>query len=77
MLQETFVTPLNIFPSGHPILTRSDCSLAPGDALIPGEGKMLGSNCIDKVTGGELFYSYDPISRSDRTTVSQDATALM
>ena len=75
--QETFVTPLSVFPSGHPVLSRSDCDGAPGSALIPGEGKALGGNCVDKVDGGTLYYSYDSVTRSDRTGVSQDATALM
>ena len=77
VFEEVFVRPLTIYPSGHPILTRTDCGGVPGSDKLPGEGKMLGGDCATKVDGGVLFYSYDPTTRSGRDQLAKDGHALM
>ena len=43
--------PVIRFANDHPFMTRSDCGGAPGTNMIPGEGKKLNGNCVDKNTG--------------------------
>ena len=69
--------PVEVFPQGHPVLSRSDCDGAPGSNAIPGEGKLLGQGCSTKKTGGELFYSYDAINKKGRTQLARAETVLM
>ena len=75
--EEVFVRPLTIYPSGHPILTRTDCGGAPSSDKLPREGEILGGDCVTKVDGSVLFYSYDPTTRSGRDQLAKDGQLLM
>ena len=56
---ETLVQPVTKFPSGHPVMTRSNCDGQPTGDVIPGEGKELQGTTCGKEAGGSMFYAYD------------------
>jgi hypothetical protein len=57
-VKETYVSPVNKFPPGHPVMVRTDCDGVPSTNVIPGEGKKLG-DCGTKMPGGSMLYAYD------------------